>query len=32
MKKGFVDTNTIIDLLADRAPFARFAIELFDSA
>jgi predicted nucleic acid-binding protein len=32
MKKVFVDTNIIIDLLADRAPFARFAIELFDSA
>jgi predicted nucleic acid-binding protein len=32
MKKVFVDTNIIIDLLADRAPFARFTIELFDSA
>jgi predicted nucleic acid-binding protein len=29
MKKVFVDTNIIIDLLADRKPFSKLAIELF---
>jgi len=29
MKTVFVDTNVIIDLLADRPPFSKFAIELF---
>lgn len=32
MKKVFVDTNILIDLLADRPPFSKFAIELFDRA
>jgi predicted nucleic acid-binding protein len=32
MKNVFVDTNILIDLLADRPPFSRFAIELFDLA
>jgi predicted nucleic acid-binding protein len=29
MKLVFVDTNILIDLLADRLPFSKFAIELF---
>lgn len=32
MKNVFVDTNILIDLLADRRPFSKFAIELFDLA
>ena|SRR5258705_12162680 len=32
MKKVFVDTNVLIDLLADRKPFSKFAIELFGKA
>lgn len=29
MKNVFVDTNILIDLLADRPPFSKFAIEIF---
>jgi predicted nucleic acid-binding protein len=32
MKQVFVDTNILIDLLADRPPFSKFAIEIFDLA
>lgn len=32
MKKVFVDTNILIDLLANRPPYGKFAIELFDLA
>ncbi len=32
MKKVFVDTNIIIDLIADRRPFSKFAIEIFKMA
>lgn len=32
MKNVFVDTNILVDLLADRVPFNKFAIELFDMA
>ena len=32
MKNVFVDTNILIDLLADRQPFSKFAIEIFDLA
>lgn len=32
MKNVFVDTNILIDLLADRAPFSKFAIEIFNLA
>lgn len=32
MSSVFVDTNILIDLLADRPPFSKFAIELFDLA
>lgn len=32
MKKVFVDTNILIDLIADRRPFSRFAVEVFDKA
>lgn len=32
MKNVFVDTNILIDLLADRRPFSKSAIELFDLA
>ena len=32
MKKIFVDTNIIIDLIADRKPYSKFAIEIFSKA
>lgn len=32
MKKIFVDTNVIVDLIANRQPFSKFAIELFSLA
>jgi len=32
MKKIFVDTNIIVDLIADRKPFSKFAIDLFNKA
>jgi predicted nucleic acid-binding protein len=32
MKKVFVDTNIIIDLLADRKPYSKFAIEIFNQS
>jgi predicted nucleic acid-binding protein len=32
LKKVFVDTNIIIDLIADRQPFSRYAIEIFTAA
>ena len=32
MKKVFVDTNIIVDLIADRKPFSKFAIEIFNKA
>ncbi|RLJ73513.1 type II toxin-antitoxin system VapC family toxin [Pedobacter alluvionis] len=32
MKRIFVDTNIIIDLIADRKPFSKFAIELFEKS
>jgi predicted nucleic acid-binding protein len=32
MKKVLVDTNILIDLLADRQPFSKFAIEIFSLA
>lgn len=32
MKKLFVDTNIIVDLIADRKPFSKFAINLFSLA
>lgn len=32
MKKIFVDTNIIVDLLADRKPYSKFAIEIFNKA
>lgn len=32
MKKIFVDTNIIIDLVADRRPFSKYAIQLFGMA
>jgi len=32
MKKIFVDTNIIVDLIADRRPFSKFAIEIFSKA
>ena len=32
MKGIFVNTNILIDLLADRKPFSKFAIELFKRA
>jgi len=28
----FLDTNILIDFLADRPPFSKFAIEIFDNA
>ena len=32
MKVVFVDTNILVDLLVDRPPFSKFAIQLFDLA
>ncbi len=32
MKKIFVDTNIIVDLIADRKPYSKFAIEIFKKA
>jgi predicted nucleic acid-binding protein len=32
MKRIFVDTNIIIDLIADRKPFSKFAVGLFNLA
>lgn len=29
MKKVFLDTNIIVDLIADRKPFSKYAIEIF---
>lgn len=32
MKKVFLDTNIIVDLIADRKPFSKYAIEMFQLA
>jgi predicted nucleic acid-binding protein len=32
MKKIFIDTNILVDLIADRKPFSKFAIEIFNAA
>lgn len=32
MKRIFVDTDIIVDLIADRKPFSKFAIDLFTRA
>jgi predicted nucleic acid-binding protein len=32
MKKIFVDTNIIVDLIADRRPFSKFAVKIFSKA
>lgn len=32
MKKIFLDTNIIIDLIADRKPFSKYSIEIFKKA
>jgi predicted nucleic acid-binding protein len=32
MKKVFVDTNILVDLIADRRPFSKFAINIFSKA
>jgi predicted nucleic-acid-binding protein len=32
VKKVFVDTNILVDLIADRRPFSKFAIQLFSKA
>lgn len=32
MKNVFVDTNIFIDLIADRRPFSKFAMEIFSKA
>lgn len=32
MKRVFVDTNILVDLVADRKPFSNYAIEIFSSA
>jgi predicted nucleic acid-binding protein len=32
MKKIFVDTNILVDLLADRKPFSKYAVEIFSAA
>lgn len=30
MQKAFIDTNILVDLIADRKPFSKFAIEIFN--
>jgi len=32
MKKIFVDTNILVDLLADRKPFSKYAVEIFNAS
>lgn len=32
MKKVFLDTNILIDFLADRPPFSKFAVAIFELA
>ena len=32
MRKIFIDTNIIVDLIADRKPFSKYAIEIFSNA
>lgn len=32
MKHVFVDTNIIVDLIADRRPFSKYAIDIFSKA
>lgn len=32
MKRIFADTNIIVDLIADRRPFSKYAIEIFSRA
>ena len=32
MKKVFLDTNIIVDLIADRKPFSKYSIEIFKTA
>lgn len=32
MKRIFIDTNILVDLIADRKPFSKFAIEIFKMA
>ena len=32
MKKVFIDTNILVDLIADRKPFSKYAIEIFQFA
>ncbi len=32
MKKIFVDTNILVDLIADRKPFSKFAVHIFSKA
>jgi predicted nucleic acid-binding protein len=32
MKKIFVDTNILVDLIADRRPFSKFATQIFSKA
>ncbi len=32
MRKVFIDTNIVVDLIADRKPFSKYAIEIFSNA
>jgi predicted nucleic acid-binding protein len=32
MRNLFLDTNILVDLLADRKPFSKFAVEIFSAA
>lgn len=32
MKRVFLDTNIIVDLIADRRPFSKYAIQIFQKA
>jgi predicted nucleic acid-binding protein len=32
VNRAYIDTTVLIDLIADRKPFSKFAIEIFDAA
>lgn len=32
MRKIFIDTNILVDLIADRKPFSKFAVDIFKNA
>lgn len=32
MRKVFLDTNILVDLIADRKPFSKYAVDIFEAA